>query len=337
MKSNRERKMPTRDNGTSLAERLIPQALTDAAATFVDSVKLSSVSERVRRGRRVVLKRRNAYSEQLADLANLYFRMSSIPIRFWSKVEDWRRWESECFQMLNGVRFRVLAGGAKTVCVDRLPGKTLWEHLNRGTLTRQMLEAAGRELRRAHQLWSDEFGGGWSHGDATMSNVIYDEKTRRARMIDFELIHDKSVPAKSRHADDLLVFLLDVVAIAPSRRWLPFSLSFLNAYGDPVVIAELTDHLALPNGMAWIWWGVRTSFAKPAKVKGRLAKLRGVIANVGRYRTIAAKRARQRRRASISCQEITPGTPRASSRTLAISDRAKAASPGMPRRLPTKR
>ena len=83
--------MPTRDNGTGLAEQLIPQALTNAAATFVDSLKLSSVSERVRRGRRVVLKRRNAYSEQLADLANLYFRMSSIPIRFWSKVEDWRR------------------------------------------------------------------------------------------------------------------------------------------------------------------------------------------------------------------------------------------------------
>src|SRR6266568_3902913 len=337
MKSNRERKMPTQENGASLAEPFIPQALTDAAATFVDSLKLSSVSERVRCGRRVVLKRRNAYSEQLADLANLYFRMSSIPIRFWSKIEDWRRWEAECFQMLNGDRFRVLAAGAKTVCVDKLPGKTLWEHLNRGTLTPQMLQAAGRELRRAHQLWSDEFGGGWSHGDATMSNVLYDEKTDRARMIDFEIMHDKSVPAKSRHADDLLVFLLDVVAIAPSRRWLPFSLSFLNAYGDPVVIAELTDHLALPSGMAWIWWGVRTSFANPAKVKRRLAKLRDVIGNLGRHRAIAAKRVRKRRRASITCQEMSPGMPSASSRTLAISDKAKAASPGMPRRFPTKR
>src|SRR6266576_4768709 len=237
MKSNRERKMPTRDNGTSLAERLIPQALTDAAATFVDSLKLSSVSERVRRGRRVVLKRRNAYSEQLADLANLYFRMSSIPIRFWSKVEDWRRWEAECFQMLNGDRFRVLAAGAKTVCVDKLLGKTLWEHLNRGTLTRQMLEAAGRELRRAHQLWNDEFGSGWSNGDATMSNVIYDEKTRRARLIDFELVHEKSLPAESRHADDLLVFLLDILSVMRSRQWLPFVLYFLNAYGDARVFA----------------------------------------------------------------------------------------------------
>src|SRR6266568_4496382 len=145
MKSNRQRKMPTRDNGTSLAELLIPQALTNAAATFVDSLKLSSVSERVRRGRRVVFKRRNIYSEQLADLANLYFRMSSIPIRFWSKIEDWRRWESECFQMLNGDRFRASKSGAKTICVDKLPGESLWEHMNRGTLTRQMLEAAARE------------------------------------------------------------------------------------------------------------------------------------------------------------------------------------------------
>jgi hypothetical protein len=332
--------MPTRENGTSLAEQLtnhIPQALTDAAAKFVDSLKLSSVSERVRRGRRVVIKRRNGYSEQLAELANLYFRMAGIPIRFWSKVEDWRRWEVKCFKMLNGDRFHAFASGAKTVCVDKLPGKNLWEQLNRGTLTRQMLEAAAHELRRAHQFWSDEFRGPWSHGDAGMENVVFNEKTGRARLIDFEIIHDKSLPAAARHADDLLVFLLDLAAIAPSQKWLPFALRFLNAYGKLDVIAELKDQLSLPSGMAWIWWGVRTSFANPPKVKNRLAKLRDLAAHLGYYRTVAAKRARQRRRASMSCHEISPGIPRASSRTRAISDRAKAASPGMPRRLPTKR
>jgi hypothetical protein len=209
--------------------------------------------------------------------------------------------------------------------------------MNRGTLTRQMLEAAGREFRRAHQLWSAEFGGPWSHGDAGMNNVIYNEKTGRARLIDFELVHEKSLPAKSRQADDLLVFLLDILAVVTSRQWLPFALYFLNAYGNQRVITALENQLALPNGMAWIWWGVRTSFANQTKVKRRLAKLRDVIANLGRYRTIAGKRERKRRRASITCQEMSPGTPRASSRTLAISDRAKAASPGMPRRLPTKR
>ena len=167
--------------------------------------------------------------------------------------------------------------------------------------------------------------------------MIYDEKTGRARLIDFEIVHDKSLPAKSRQADDLLVFLLDLIAVAPNPQWLTLSLSFLNAYGNTAVICELEDELALPNGMAWIWWGVRTSFANPAKVKRRLEKLRDVVANLEFYRAFAARRARHRRRASISCQKISPGMPRASSRTLAISDRAKAASPGMPRRLPTKR
>jgi hypothetical protein len=332
--------MPTREDGTSLAEHLIPlvpQALTEAAATFVDSLKISSTAEKSRRGRRVVIKRRNIYGEQLAHLANLYFRMSGIPVRFWSKTKDWKRWEVKCFKMLNGDRFRASGPGTNTICVDKVPGKSLWEHMNRGTLTRQMLEAAAREYCRAHQLWSDEFGDHWSHGDASMTNVIYNEKMGRARLIDFELVHEKSLPAKSRHADDLLVFLLDILAIVPSRQWLPFALYFLNAYENARVLTALEDQLALPNGLAWIWWGVRTSFTNPAKVKRRLAKLQDVIANLGRYRTIAAKRARKRRRASITCQQMSPGMPSASSRTLAISDRAKAASPGMPRRLPTKR
>ena len=332
--------MPSREDGTSLAEHLIPlvpQALTNAAATFVDSLKISSTAEKSRRGRRVVIKRRNIYGEQLADLANLYFRMSGIPVRFWSKTEDWKRWEVKCFKMLNGDRFRASGSGTNTICVAKVPGESLWEHMNRGTLTRQMLEAAAREYCQAHQLWSDEFGGHWSHGDASMTNVIYNEKTGRARLIDFELVHERSLPAKSRHADDLLVFLLDILAIVPTRQWLPFALYFLNAYENARVLAALEDQLALPNGLAWIWWGVRTSFTNPAKVKRRLAKLRDVIANLGRYRTVAAKRARKRRRASITCQQMSPGMPSASSRTLAISDKAKAASPGIPRRLPTKR
>jgi hypothetical protein len=347
MVSNRESTMPIGKNGknpppntspvANLAEAVIPKALANAAARLVDSLKINSVSEKVRRGRRVVIKRRNGYSEQLADLANLYFRMAGIPIRFWAKVKDWRRWEVECFKMLNGDRFRAWVCGDKTICADKLPGKSLWEHLDQGTLTRQMVEAAGHEFRRAHQFWSDEFRGPWSHGDAGTNNVIYDDKIGRARFIDFEIVHDKSFRAKSRHADDLLVFLLDVIAVAPNPQWLAWSLSFLNAYGNAAVICELEDELAVPTGMAWIWWGVRTSFANPAKVRRRLEKLRDVIANLEFYRAFAARRARHRRRASITCQITSPGMPMASSRTLAISDRAKAASPGMPRRLPTKR
>jgi hypothetical protein len=55
---------------------------------------------------------------------------------------------------------------------------------------------------------------------AGTNNVIYDRQNGRARLIDFEIIHQKSLPAKSRHAGDLLVFLLDLMAVAPNRQWL---------------------------------------------------------------------------------------------------------------------
>src|SRR5207253_5163021 len=122
----------------------------------------------------------------------------------------------------------------------------------------------------------------------------------------------------------LLVFLLDILAIASSRQWLPFTLCFLNAYGDPIVLSELTNHLALPNGIAWIWWGVRTSFVNPGKVKQRLERLRDVTANLGYYRAFAAKRTRtrQRRRAPINCQVMSPGTPSPISLARATRERA---------------
>jgi hypothetical protein len=319
----------------TLAERFFPQSLSSAATRLVDSLKINSTSEQTRRRRRVVVKRRNGYSEPLAELANLYFRMAEIPIRFWARTQQWQRWEIECFKMLHGDFFRVSAPNAKTVCEDKLPGKSLWEHLVEETLTRGMMEAAGRELRRAHQFQSDEFCGPWSHGDSGMNNVIYDRKIDRARLIDFEIVHEKSFPAKSRQADDLLVFLLDLIAMAPYPQWLSLALWFLNAYGNAAVIAELENQLAVPSGIAWIWWGVRTSFANPAKVKRRLKKIRDLVANLEYYRALVARRARHRRRASIICHAMRPGIPKTSSRTRAIKERAKAASPGMPSKLPT--
>jgi hypothetical protein len=315
--------------------RRIPKALRNAADRLVDSLKVNSVSEQMRRGRRVMNKRRTVYSEPLAELANVYFRMAGLPIRFWAKTEDWRQWEVKSFNMLNGDRFHARASGPNAICADKLPGRSLSDHLKDGTLTREMMEAAGKEFRRAHRLWSDEFRAPWSHGDAGTNNVLYDEKSGRARLIDFEIIHEKSLPTKSRHADDLLVFLLDILALAPNRRWLNLVLAFLNAYDNAAVIAHLKNQLAVPTGMAWIWWGVRTSFANPAKVKRRLQKIACVVADLEYYRAFAAERVRKTRRASITCHATSPGIPRISSRTRAIKESAKAASPGIPSKLPT--
>jgi hypothetical protein len=204
-------------NGKPLMDLLVPEGLSHAATSFVESLKINSITEKVRRNRRVVIKRRNVYGVPAADLINFYFRAAGIPIRYLSDVREWRRWEARCFQMLNGDRFRAKVRDSRTVTLDKLPGDNLWDHMNRGTLTPRMLKAAGSEYRRAHHFKNEEFGSGWSHGDASMTNVIYNEKTR-ARLIDFEIRHEKSLPATARHADDLLVFSLDLVSRVSSRQ-----------------------------------------------------------------------------------------------------------------------
>jgi len=322
---------------SSLMERLIPDGLSHAATDFVETLKINSISEKSVRGRRIITKRRNVYGERAADLINFYFRMADLPIRFLSDVRQWRRWEANCFQMLNGDRFRALVRDARTVILDKLPGQSLWDHMNQGTLCKPMLEAAGREYRRAHQLWNDEFGGGWSHGDASMTNVVYDEKTNRARLVDFEIMHEKSLPAGLRHADDLLVFLLDLVGRISSRHWVPFATCFLRSYGDASVIGELRKQLVVPSGLALIWWNVRTNFTKSATINRRFKSLSRSITKLGLHRLAKTDRVRQKRCHSRSCHVTSPGTPTVRSRNRVIKEIAKAASPGMPRRLPTTR
>jgi hypothetical protein len=275
--------MPTKKNGNGLTllQSLVPDGFSHVATSFVESLKINSISEKQRRHRRVVVKRRNLYGGRAADLINFYFRLANIPIRFLSDVRKWRNWEVKCFQMLNGDRFHASVLDTRTVCFDKLPGQSLWDHMKEGTLDKRMLAAAGREFRRAHQYWPNEFGAPWSHADASMTNVIYNEKTGRARLIDFEIVHEKSLPAVARHADDLRVFLLDMVEMIPSRRWLPFAICFISAYGDREVMAELRKQLVVPSGLALIWWNVRTNFVKDAQVKRRLKALREEIARLG--------------------------------------------------------
>src|SRR2546430_11523316 len=155
-----------RGNQSRLMDSLMPDGLAHAATAFVESLKINSISEVVRRHRQVVLKRRNAYGEQMAELANLYFRLAKLPIRYVSDVQEWRRRELGSFRMLNGDRFRAFAPTATSVCLDKLPGQSLWNHMKQHSLTQPMLAAAGHEYRRAHQFSSNAYGGPWSHGDA---------------------------------------------------------------------------------------------------------------------------------------------------------------------------
>src|SRR2546422_6178420 len=182
-------------NGKPLMDLLLPEGLSHAATSFVESLKINSITEKARGNRRVVIKRRNVYGERAAGLINFYFRAAGIPIRYLSDVREWRRWEKRCFQMLNGDRFRATVTDSRTVRLDKLPGDNLWDHMNRKTLTLRMLKAAGSEYRRAHHFKKGEFGSGWSPGVGFLANLIYEQETDRPPRVEFSILQAKIPPA----------------------------------------------------------------------------------------------------------------------------------------------
>jgi len=236
------------------------------------SIHRNTLSTQFIDGRWMIVKRRTRIGRVIAGMANLYFRAAGIALRFWTDPKDWQRWEARWFCRLNK-NAECSTPASAEIRQERLTGNSLWEHLQHRTLTEKMIAAAGREYRRAHSMHSDYYGGGWSHGDASMSNVIYDEASDQAHLIDFEIVHDRTLPAEVRQADDLLVFLLDLAGFAPRRRWMTWALGFLRAYGHKDPIAELQKVLQPPRGIARIWWKVRTNFKPSMRIRRRLQKL----------------------------------------------------------------
>lgn len=102
---------------------------------MVDALKINLITPMVRNQRELFLKERQIHGRQLAELANLYFHLCKIPIRFWTRTREWRHWETSCFRMLNGDSFRIVESGARAIIQDKLPGKSLWKHMQEGTLT----------------------------------------------------------------------------------------------------------------------------------------------------------------------------------------------------------
>jgi hypothetical protein len=302
----------------------------------VSAIRLNSVTREVLAGKIVVVKRRNWFGRHVMGLANWFLRVVGTPVSFGDDKDAWRRTEVECFNKLN-TGYHARPYGADAVCEDVLPGKSLWAHLQQRTLTSRMLVAAARELRRAHGLWSDVHGGGWSHGDAAMRNVLYDPQTGRARLIDFELRHNADLPTAQRQAEDLQSFLLDLLSMESRRRWLAEALTFLAAYGDVTVIRELRLRLAPPTGLGRLWWMIRTNCASNGKIKRGLTQLQHALDQefLSLEETAVATLWRfHQANPSANCHARTPGTPNANSRTRRISAKARQSAGAIPRSPP---
>jgi len=256
-----------------------PQMWCKHAGSAIDAIRINAISREVRDGRALLVKRRRLTGEPLARTANLFFRAARHPVFVWADAQAWQRWEVSSFNLLHSRQYCAFPAGARTVCADILPGSSLAEHFVLGTFEESMLDAAGFELRRAHQLHSPFFDGPWSHGDPNLANFLFSTQERHARLIDFEVVHQQRLPAMARHVEDVLSFLQDLLGCAPRGTWLAYAQRFLDAYGcDQALRKALRERLRLPRGIPRIWWWIRTNYVPMRSTRRRLARLRETLA-----------------------------------------------------------
>lgn len=247
------------------------------AACFAERIKVNAITCETRDGRRLWIKRRRRSAPLTLACANQFFRLAGNPVQAIAHPATWQRWEVGCFLALHGGEFHAFADGAQAVAAEEIPGMSLAEHLDRGTLVPAMTAAAARELRRCHATDCAGSGAHWSHGDPHGGNFLYHAAEDRARLIDFEVRHEAALAPDERHADDLLVFLQDIVGRVSAEAWLPLAESFLAAYDRPEILARLAPRLVLPRGLSRLWWAVRTSYLPGTELTRRLKLLRATL------------------------------------------------------------
>ena len=243
------------------------------AGAAIESIRINRLTIEIREGREVWVKQRRRWTDPVIWCANLFFRRIGQPVSVHTSVSLWQQWEIGSFNLLNGDRFFAFPENPRKVCAERIPGESMAAHFKNQTFSEEMLEAAAAELRRVHALYSPAFKGLWSHGDANLANFIYDQNERRTRMIDFELIHHRSLSAEDRQADDLLVFLQDLCGCISADCWLPAALRFLKGYGREPVLASLNNRLNIPSGIPLVWWVIRSNYIPPRELRQRFKAL----------------------------------------------------------------
>jgi hypothetical protein len=257
----------------------LPAHFLRFAGAMIDKVQINQMRLTRRDGRLMWVKRRRRGSRALVLGANLFFRSAGNPV---SVVEDslvWRQQEVASFRLLNGEEFLAFSGEDGSVWLERLPGSDLDALNQEGRLEVPMFYAAGLEFRRVHGLYSPRFRGPWSHGDPNFGNVIVDEGAQRVRLIDFETAHVETLSPDDRHADDIAVFLLDLLGGVAEESLPSLARAFLAGYDRPHIWALAQRRLVIPTGFGRLWWGIRTEYAPIEVVRRRLFVLRESLAS----------------------------------------------------------
>ena len=190
----------------------ILQSLMNLASRGVGLVNINRVSFHSKEGQEFVHKGRAAAGWILIVPGNLVFWLRCVPVRVLYKRE-WMRWERD---VKLATRNEDVTLGRNLVC-QKIPGKSLSSLLQNDmqfSEKKELLFIATQSLKQFHETEVNVAGVGpclLSHGDASITNVLYDSKTKLAVWFDFDLRHDLRRDAAERHADDLRSLLFSAV------------------------------------------------------------------------------------------------------------------------------
>lgn len=252
--------------------------LTTLLARLIDAIRINKTVEVQYGTKTFLLKRRYAGRSGIIWAGNLFLMLSNSQIVMFPDAKAWQEWEIHSFRLL--YRAECMPVGTNAVMSEKLPGMSLKHYLEARLLDGIIMEAAGREFRRAHALHSSLTGRLWSHGDPHLDNVLFDPETRNAYLIDFETQHWKNLDATQCHVDDLLVFLLDLMGRSPDAHWKSLSQIFLTSYGQTEIFPNLNKRLMMPRGLKSVLWKTRTANMATKDFRYRLTELREVVSSL---------------------------------------------------------
>ena len=195
-------------------------------------------------------KRRKWGRSWIIVFGNLFLKLSNSKILMFPSTRAWQDHETDCYTRLYGGGCVIV--DAQTLRIQPFDGQSIRDLLQADAFTIDIMQAVAHELRRVHQLDN------WSHGDLHTDNVLWDGQ--HIRVIDFETYHTPTMTIHDRHADDLLVFLLDFMGYASSDEWLPYCFALIETYNNPAVVQHLQSRLIMPRGLEFVLWKTRTNY-----------------------------------------------------------------------------
>jgi len=255
-------------------------ALQRVVARLMNQVRVNRIQRCMRDGVPVFVKQRRTGGQMVIWFANRFLSLAHSGICMFVHANEWTDWEVHCARLLYPDRRVVKADSGQTVIISTVPGTTLRDLLHgEGRNVSKAFILAARELRRVHQIHCSYHKAAWSHGDLHLDNILYESNTQRAVLIDFDTRHEFRVSQTQRHADDLKIVLLELIAMTDDR-WIQPATAFIQEYRDVSVLTELDRQLVVPRGVAGLLWYARTNCCPVNRIEPRLRILREIIRRV---------------------------------------------------------